>query len=110
MSRRILLAPLLALVIVGCGGGGDAADEADLPGDSASRGAALVSSNGCLGCHRLGKTGNSGPGPDLTQVGGRLSREEIDEVLVDPQPPMPSFANMPDDDRAAIAEYLSALK
>ena len=86
------------------------AAEGDLPGDSSSRGAALVSSSGCLGCHKLGEAGNGGPGPDLTQIGGRLSKEEIDDVLVNPRPPMPSFASMPDDDRTAIAEYLSALK
>jgi mono/diheme cytochrome c family protein len=113
MSRRALLVPLLALAIAGCGDGGSSGEgavEADLPGDADSRGAQLVTASGCLGCHKLAEAGNSGPGPNLTQIGGSLSQEEIAEVLVDPQPPMPSFENLPDDDRAAIVEYLSALK
>lgn len=98
--------------MAGCGGegGGDAAVEADLPGDADSRGGQLVASKGCLGCHQLAEAGNSGPGPDLTQIGSRLSAEEIEKVLVDPQPPMPSFADLPEDDLAAIAEYLASLK
>jgi mono/diheme cytochrome c family protein len=114
VSRRLLLAPLIALAIAGCGnnggGSGEGAVEADLPGDADSRGGQLVTASGCLGCHKLAEAGNSGPGPDLTQIGSRLSVEEIEEVLVNPEPPMPSFADMPEDDRAAIGEYLASLK
>lgn len=113
MSRKLILTPLVALAIAGCGGGsGDAggADTAQLPGDSGSRGAQLVDSEGCLGCHQIGTEGNSGPGPELTKIGGELSAAEIEDVLVDPQPPMPSFADLPDGDRAAIAEYLAGLR
>jgi mono/diheme cytochrome c family protein len=111
VSRRLLLVPVLALAIAGCGdGGGEAEVEADLPGDATSRGAALVSSSGCLGCHQLAEAGNSGPGPELTTIGSDLTKEEIAEVLVNPEPPMPSFENIPDDDRAEIVNYLSSLK
>lgn len=113
MSRRLLLTPLLALALAGCGGGdSDAggADTADLPGDAGSRGAQVVTSEGCLGCHQIGTEGNSGPGPELTQIGSKLSKEEIEDVLVNPRPPMPSFSNLPDGDRAAIADYLSDLR
>ncbi len=113
MSRRLLLTPLLALAIAGCGGGGgsgEGAVEADLPGDADSRGAQLVTASGCLGCHKLAEAGNSGPGPDLTDIGSSLSTDEIEDALVNPRPPMPSFADMPEDDRAAIAEYLASLR
>lgn len=113
MAPRFVLIPVLALAIAGCGASGGGADEAqstELPGDSSSRGAQLVASEGCLGCHRLGSEGAGGPGPELTEIGGRLSAGEIEDVLVNPRPPMPSYSNLPDGDRQAIAEYLAGLK
>jgi mono/diheme cytochrome c family protein len=74
------------------------------------RGRQLVAASGCLGCHRIGKTGNTGPGPDLTDIGSRLPRREIERVLVDPVAPMPSFRGLSAPDRAEIVRYLAALR
>jgi mono/diheme cytochrome c family protein len=104
---------VVAFALAGCGDGGNGGGgggNGTLPGDASSRGAQLVKSSGCGGCHQLGSFGNSGPGPDLTDVGSRLSADEIGEVLVDPKPPMPSFESMPQADRDAIADYLSSLE
>ena len=110
MRRALVLIPLVTALTAGCGGGDDSADSSALPGGAGSRGAQLVSDNGCLGCHRIGSEGSSGPGPDLSKIGGTLSREQIASVLVDPTPPMPSFESLPEADRDAIAEYLSGLR
>ena len=110
MRRALVLVVLAAALAAGCGGGDDSGDSSALPGGAGSRGAQLVSANGCLNCHRIGSQGAGGPGPDLTKIGGSLSREQIASVLVDPTPPMPSFEDLPEADRDAIAEYLSGLR
>jgi mono/diheme cytochrome c family protein len=74
------------------------------------RGRRLVAASGCLGCHRVANAGNPGPGPDLTRVGRRMSRDRIERVLVDPQPPMPSYSAMKPADRREVARYLAALR
>jgi menaquinol-cytochrome c reductase cytochrome b/c subunit len=58
------------------------------------RGKNLVAANGCLGCHRIGENGNSGPGPDLSNIGAQLSREAIARTLVNPTAPMPSYSGL----------------
>jgi mono/diheme cytochrome c family protein len=116
VARPAFAIVLIAGLLAGCGSGpsgGPGEDERsvqDLPGDTSSRGASLVGSSGCLGCHKLGEAGNDGPGPELTDVGGRLSRAEIADVLVNPQPPMPSYEDLPDAERDAIVDYLAALR
>jgi ubiquinol-cytochrome c reductase cytochrome b subunit/menaquinol-cytochrome c reductase cytochrome b/c subunit len=69
-----------------------------------------VAASGCLGCHRIGESGNAGLGPNLTKVGRRLTRRQIERALVDPVAPMPSYRGRAARDRAAIARYLAALK
>jgi ubiquinol-cytochrome c reductase cytochrome b subunit/menaquinol-cytochrome c reductase cytochrome b/c subunit len=70
----------------------------------------LVAASGCLACHRVGGSGNTGPGSDLTHVGKRLPGREIARVLVDPLAPMPSYESLPARDRAEIVRYLAALR
>jgi mono/diheme cytochrome c family protein len=69
-----------------------------------------VAQSGCLACHRIGETGNPGPGPDLTEVAGRLPRQAIARTLVAPVAPMPSFKNLPPAKFRAIVVFLSELK
>ncbi|MEA2374866.1 MAG: menaquinol-cytochrome c reductase cytochrome b/c subunit [Thermoleophilaceae bacterium] len=57
-------------------------------------GRAVAASSGCLGCHKIGENGNSGPGPPLTQVGGRLARQAIARTLINPTPPMPTYSRL----------------
>ena len=111
--RYLAVMTVVAFALAGCGDGGNGGGgggAGTLPGDASSRGAQLVKSSGCGACHQIGSFGNSGPGPDLSDVGSRLSADEIGQVLVDPTPPMPSFESMPQIDRDAIADYLAGLK
>ena len=105
---------VLVVVIAGCGGDGDSrsavnAQPSDLP-DGEARGATIVSGAGCLVCHRIGDAGAEGPGPELTGVGARLSRDEIREVLIAGRAPMPSYKGMPAGDLTALVDYLAALR
>lgn len=74
------------------------------------RGRVVVVRAGCLACHRLNEQGNVAPGGDLTRVGTRLSEAQIEQVLVNPPAPMPSFTSLNADDRAAVAAYLHRLR
>ena len=48
-----------------------------------SRGRALVESSGCFDCHRLGDRG-SRVGPNLSDVGGRRTPDQLRQALVAP--------------------------
>jgi mono/diheme cytochrome c family protein len=69
-----------------------------------------VLESGCLACHRIGSTGNAGPGPDLTEIAGRLPRQAIARTLVAPSRPMPSYRDLPPARFKAIVAFLSELK
>jgi ubiquinol-cytochrome c reductase cytochrome b subunit/menaquinol-cytochrome c reductase cytochrome b/c subunit len=118
--------PLVLLIaLVGCGGGGNDVDlgqvtgpedasnpvgVAEVPGDRGSLGAQVALTSGCLACHRLGSAGNDGPGPDLSRVGHRMPASAIRRALLDPQPPMPSFRDLPRREREALVKYLASLR
>ncbi len=73
-------------------------------------GKAVVTSSGCLACHKLGNNGNAGPGPDLTHIAARLPRQGLARTLVNPTAPMPSFKNLPPQKFNAVVNFLSQLK
>src|SRR4051794_17008344 len=54
----------------------------------------VMAASGCLGCHRVGDNGNSGPGPELTEIGKRLPRQAIRRTLENPTSPMPSYRKL----------------
>ena len=54
-----------------------------VPDDVASRGRALVESQRCLECHRIGDNG-SPFGPDLSDIGGRRSPDALRRSIVSP--------------------------
>lgn len=67
----------------------------------------------CYGCHTLGGAGTP-IAPDLSRVGARLSRDEIERRLRDPRTHKPT-ARMPKLDLSAaeiqaLATYLSELR
>ena len=101
---------------VGCGGDDDNGGEptrSKLPaaGDArAAEGQRLVVRTGCLACHRIGGSGNEGPGPDLTRIGDSSDAGEIERALVDPPRAMPSYDHLSAEDRRAIAAYLAGLR
>jgi menaquinol-cytochrome c reductase cytochrome b/c subunit len=70
----------------------------------------VVAQSGCLACHKLGDNGNSGPGPNLTNIAARIPRQAIARTLLNPTAPMPSFRNLPAKKFEAIVNFLSQLK
>src|SRR5262249_40769728 len=78
-----------------------------------SHGERLFTSQGCYGCHTIGKFGTP-VGPDLSRVGGRFSREYLERWIRDPERVRPN-AHMPKleltaRDVEALATYLSSLR
>jgi menaquinol-cytochrome c reductase cytochrome b/c subunit len=73
-------------------------------------GRTVFTETGCLACHKIGETGNQGPGPNLTYVGARLSPREIEEALVSPRAPMPSFKDLPANQMRDLTRFLSLLR
>jgi quinol---cytochrome c reductase cytochrome c subunit, bacillus type len=69
-----------------------------------------VAQSGCLACHKIGENGNSGPGPNLSAIGSKLPRAAIIRTLENPTAPMPSFAQLPEQKKAAMADFLSQLR
>jgi hypothetical protein len=69
-----------------------------------------VAQSGCLACHRIGDSGNRGPGQNLTHIGSKLSEREIAHAIVDPRAPMPSFRNLPAQKLHDIVRFLAALR
>ena len=82
-------------------------------GTTTDRGRRLFFDAGCYGCHIIGKAGTP-IGPDLSQVGARLSHAYLARWLRDPESPRPA-AHMPqlelsEEQIAALAAYLSSLR
>jgi quinol---cytochrome c reductase cytochrome c subunit, bacillus type len=69
----------------------------------------VVAQSGCLACHKIAENGGV-IGPNLTKIGGRLAPQAIDRTLENPTAPMPSYAGMQADKRAALVSFLSHLK
>ena len=76
-------------------------------------GEAVAAESGCEGCHRIGASGNNGPGPPLTHIGAVLPSSALDAALRNPTAPMPSFADLaqtsPEKFRELV-EFLAMLK
>jgi putative heme-binding domain-containing protein len=59
------------------------ATQGDVPAGDASRGRALMESNSCFDCHRIGDRG-SRLGPNLSDIGGRRTPDRLRQALVAP--------------------------
>jgi menaquinol-cytochrome c reductase cytochrome b/c subunit len=70
----------------------------------------VANQSGCGACHKFGEAGNSGPGPDLTKIGGQLPKEGIARTLRNPTAPMPSYADLPPKKFNSLVDYLSSLR
>jgi menaquinol-cytochrome c reductase cytochrome b/c subunit len=89
----------------------EAPDKINLPVPaSVQPGQTVASQSGCGACHKFGEAGNSGPGPDLTDVGSRLPAEAIARTLRNPTAPMPSYQDLPPKKFDALVQYLAALR
>lgn len=73
-------------------------------------GARVTAQSGCLACHKIGSLGNRGPGPNLTHVGERLDMHQIEDALISPREPMPSFNHLPRNKLHALVRFLTLLR
>jgi menaquinol-cytochrome c reductase cytochrome b/c subunit len=69
----------------------------------------VAAQSGCLACHKIGENGNSGPGPNLSEIGVRLPAPAIRRTLENPTAPMPSFAGLPEKKKADLVAFLAQL-
>ena len=137
-AGAVALACLPALGVAGCGGngGGDTTPAASTPTpgtrtqlarpsvvkadaqppDGLSAGArrafiagrTIVEHSGCLACHRIGSSGLSGIGPDLSAIGA-MPRKALRTALLSPTAPMPSYRKLPRRDLDAVISFLARL-
>jgi menaquinol-cytochrome c reductase cytochrome b/c subunit len=70
----------------------------------------VAAQSGCLACHKFGENGNSGPGPDLTEIGARLPKQAIARTLINPASPMPSYKDLPPEKFQNLVNFLASLK
>ena len=73
------------------------------------KGKLVAAQSGCLACHKIGENGNSGPGPNLTDIGDKLPKAAIRRTLENPTAPMPSFAGMPEEKKGPLVDFLASL-
>ena len=78
-------------------------------GGAVSAGASQFRGQGCAGCHLIAGVGTDF-GPDLTHVGGRLSRDQMKAIITEGKGAMPAFSGLTSTDLTALLEYLQSLK
>jgi menaquinol-cytochrome c reductase cytochrome b/c subunit len=69
----------------------------------------VAAQSGCLACHKIGENGNSGPGPELTDVADRLPAAGIQRTLINPTAPMPSFKSLQEKEPEKFQELVAFL-
>ena len=69
----------------------------------------VVAQSGCLACHKIGENGGT-LGPDLTEIGTKLLPGAIRRTLENPTAPMPPYADMPEEQKAALVAFLASLR
>jgi cytochrome c oxidase subunit 2 len=76
---------------------------------SLKAGAQQFQIQGCSGCHMIAGVGGTA-GPDLTHIGGRLSRAQLEATILHGEDGMPAFNTMSRADLNALLDYLQSLK
>ena len=106
MSIRVLhpwlICPLL-LVLTGC-----------MPrrpaGVPAAGGAAVFEAKGCAHCHLINAVGGH-KGPDLTHVGARLSKKQIENQILNGGDAMPAYKDaLTETETKSLVRYLRKLR
>jgi mono/diheme cytochrome c family protein len=112
LAFRVVALTAGAALMVACASG-RSQTTSDVPAGSPVGSGREIFFTQCYGCHTLGGAGTP-IAPDLSRVGNRLSREEIERRLRDPRTHKPD-ARMPKLDLSeaevqALATYLSELR
>jgi ubiquinol-cytochrome c reductase cytochrome b subunit len=77
---------------------------------TAAQGAAVFEQKGCINCHRIAGVGGQ-RGPDLTQVGARLSTDELTWRILSGGRNMPAYGStLTPQDASNLVAFLSSLK
>jgi len=112
LTGIIVIAAMAYLTIEGAVAGAPTEIEMSVPA-AQERGKDVAASSGCLGCHKIGENGNSGPGPQLTKIGARLPRQAIARTLINPTPPMPTYSKLKQQNPKQfnqLVDFLASLK
>lgn len=110
MKRMLMLIIFgIFLILSACGTGDDGGENPSGTGGgvSDSSDADGIFKENCATCH--GEDLSGGTGPDLTDVGQRLSEDEIEEVIEDGKGAMPSGL-ISGQEQKTVAEWLSDMK
>ncbi len=70
----------------------------------------VAAQSGCLACHKFGTNGNSGPGPELTNIGSRLPAAAIERSLEVGPGIMPSYSDLPPAKKQDLVDFLASLR
>ena len=62
----------------------------------------VAAQSGCLACHIFEHNGNTGPGPELTEIGAQIPRAAIARSLEVGPGIMPSYAGLKEDDPGEV--------
>jgi ubiquinol-cytochrome c reductase cytochrome b subunit len=75
---------------------------------TALQGATNFEQRGCINCHRIAGVGGQ-RGPDLTQVGGRLSANELTTRILNGGRNMPAYGSiLSPQDLSALVDFLGS--
>jgi len=69
----------------------------------------VVAQSGCLACHKIGENGGQ-IGPDLTDIADKLPKAAIRRTLDNPTAPMPSFAELDEEKKTDMVDFLATLR
>ena len=99
-TTSLLAIPALTLMLTGCGGPEDFTPASGMSAEE-------IFASACSGCH--GDKGSGKFGFLLKIAGDADAAAEVDEKLKYGGKIMPSFPNIGEADRAALAEYIKSL-
>lgn len=111
MKKWMMAIGLGAMLTLGACGGGDEDTSSDGDGggsSTASVDAEAVYAQNCAACHGADLEGMSGPA--LTDVGSRLSAEDIENIIRNGQGAMPANVIQDDEEITAVAAWLAEKK
>ena len=101
-----------AVALIGCGAKNGAATNAgEAASTSSAGGAEAIYKQKCISCHGDQLQGRIGPSTNLTQVGGKLSRDQIVTQITNGGGGMPGFkGTLKEAEIDSLADWLSARK